>query len=93
MDARGSWTIYLHDGTALVLGRDDPEARLERFAPLLPKLLEQHPETLQRADLRYTNGFALVWSKTPRKNDDAGGVAQVQQQIATSQHTHVGTDT
>jgi cell division protein FtsQ len=93
MDARGSWSIHLHDGMTLVLGRNDPELRLERFAPLLPKLLEQHSEGLQRADLRYTNGFALVWSKAPRKNNDAGTAAHVQQQIAASRQTKVGTDT
>lgn len=64
LDRRGSWSIVLHDGTRLVLGRNDPGARLARFAPMLPQLAAQNPQRrLVRADLRYTNGFALVWAK------------------------------
>lgn len=64
IDPRGSWTITLADGTRVVLGRSDPGARLARFAPMLPQLAAQHPQRrLVRADLRYTNGFALTWAK------------------------------
>ena len=48
----------------VVLGRSDPGARLARFAPMLPQLAAQNPHRrLVRADLRYTNGFALTWAK------------------------------
>ena len=64
LDQRGSWSVTLRDGTQLVLGRNDPQLRLERFAALLPHLNAQNPmRRLQRADLRYTNGFALQWAK------------------------------
>ncbi|MCC7096384.1 MAG: cell division protein FtsQ/DivIB [Thermomonas sp.] len=64
LDRRGSWTITLKDGTNLVLGRNDPEQRLSRFAALLSQLQAQDPQRrLARADLRYTNGFALTWVK------------------------------
>lgn len=64
LDRRGSWSITLHDGTRVVLGHDDPGARLARFAPLLPQLTALNPRRrLLRADLRYTNGFALAWSQ------------------------------
>ena len=67
LDKRGSWSISLHNGTEVVLGRSDPEARLERFAPLLPRLVAQHPgQRLARADLRYTNGFSLTWVDLPK---------------------------
>ena len=67
MDKRGSWSITLTDGTEVVLGRNDPEQRLERFAPLLPRLAAQHPgQRLVRADLRYTNGFSLSWAALPK---------------------------
>ena len=50
-----------------MLGRNDPEQRLERFAPLLPRLAAQHPgQRLVRADLRYTNGFSLSWAALPK---------------------------
>ena len=67
LDTRGSWSIVLNNGTEVVLGRNDPDARLERFAPLLPRLAAQHPgQRLARADLRYTNGFSLTWADLPK---------------------------
>ncbi len=70
VSARGSWSLHLHDGTEIVLGRTDTEARLARFVRLLPQLLAAEQRQLVRADLRYTNGFALVWgeagSRAPR---------------------------
>ena len=67
LDTRGSWSISLDNGTEVVLGRNDPDARLDRFAPLLPRLAAQHPgQRLVRADLRYTNGFSLTWAELPK---------------------------
>ena len=67
LDPRGSWTIVLRDGIEVVLGRNDPRERLERFAPLLPRLAAQQPgRRLVRADLRYTNGFSLTWAELPK---------------------------
>lgn len=65
LDARGSWALQLGgaDGAAtdVVVGRSDARPRLSRFARLLPQLLAQPQRVLRRADLRYTNGFALQW--------------------------------
>lgn len=67
LDKRGSWSLTLIDGSDVVLGRSDPDARLARFAPLLPRLAAQHPgQRLARADLRYTNGFSLTWADLPK---------------------------
>ena len=65
LSARGSWNLVLDDGTELEAGRGDPQARLARFARLLPKLRDNDPRVLVRADLRYTNGFTLVWGDPP----------------------------
>lgn len=62
LDGRGSWSLVLSNGTDVVVGSQEARLRLSRFARLLPQLLQQKPALLQRADLRYTNGFALVWS-------------------------------
>ena len=71
VDRRGSWSITLANGTDVVLGRNDTQARLQRFAQLLPRLAAQHPgQQLTRADLRYTNGFALVWAELPDAAND-----------------------
>lgn len=61
MDRRGSWSLALDNGTEVVIGRADPLPRLARFARVLPQLLALGPAPPQRADLRYTNGFALQW--------------------------------
>ncbi len=62
LDRRGSWSLRLSDGIDVVVGSREARLRMARFARLLPQLLAQrHGEALQRADLRYTNGFALTW--------------------------------
>lgn len=73
LDRRGSWSITLRDGTRVVLGRNDPGARLARFAPMVPQLAAQNPQRrLVRADLRYTNGFALTWAKAETNSTNHG---------------------
>jgi cell division protein FtsQ len=62
MDRRGSWSLALSNGTQVVVGRADARPRLGRFARMLPRLLQRNALPLQRADLRYTNGFALSWA-------------------------------
>ena len=62
-DARGSWSLQLSSGTEVVVGRSDAEARIRRFARLLPQLIPPPGKTLARADLRYANGFALKWNQ------------------------------
>jgi cell division protein FtsQ len=68
LDARGSWSLVLAGSTPaagsteVIVGRSDARPRLSRFARLLPQLLAQPQGVLRRADLRYTNGFALQWA-------------------------------
>ncbi len=64
LSERGSWTLHLHDGTDVVVGRSDPTERLRRFAHLLPQIAAaRQGAVLLRADLRYTNGFSLTWQE------------------------------
>jgi len=58
MDARGSWSLQLDNGTEIIVGRDDARARLERFVRVMPQLAGGDAP-IERADLRYTNGFTL----------------------------------
>jgi len=62
LDARGSWSLTLSGGAEVEIGSREARLRLTRFAGLLPQLLSQKQRPLARADLRYTNGFALAWS-------------------------------
>jgi cell division protein FtsQ len=66
LDRRGSWSLVLSNGTQVVVGSQEARLRLARFARLLPTLLAQRPQPLARADLRYTNGFALTWGAESR---------------------------
>lgn len=78
LDRRGSWTLHLADGASIVVGRNEAHARLARFVRLMPQLLAQQAQVLERADLRYTNGFALSWAPAPEPVepvDPAGGIA------------------
>ena len=69
LDRRGSWALELSDGIEVLVGSREARSRLDRFARLLPRLIAQRAASttsgpLQRADLRYTNGFALTWGAT-----------------------------
>ncbi len=55
---RGTWEVALASGLHVALGRDDVQARAQRFAAAWPQLAARGIET-QYADLRYPNGFAL----------------------------------
>lgn len=63
LSARGSWSFRLDGGAVVMAGRGDPERRVQRFAPLLAELLRHEQRPLVRADLRYSNGFALRWGE------------------------------
>ena len=65
LDRRGSWSLLLSDGTRVLVGNSEARLRLTRFARMLPQLLSQKQLPLARADLRYTNGFALSWAPAP----------------------------
>lgn len=85
LSARGSWNLVLDDGTELEAGRGDPQARLARFARMLPQLRQDPARRVARADLRYTNGFAIVWedvvveSPLPSPPPQGGGAGASQE--------------
>jgi cell division protein FtsQ len=70
LSARGSWNLLLSDETEIEVGRGDPALRLARFARLMPRLQDAQGARIARADLRYTNGFALIWRAPPPAAND-----------------------
>lgn len=82
LDPRGSWALTLSNGTQVVIGSSEARLRLTRFAHLLPQLLSQKQLPLTRADLRYTNGFALTWPGQPTVGTPETAGAQPQQLAA-----------
>ena len=61
LSERGSWSLQLSNGGAVVIGRDQPGQRLARFVAALPMLMQGRASVFVYADLRYSNGFAVKW--------------------------------
>ena len=59
LSSRRGWQMRLDNGTQIVLGRDDPDARLARFASIYPRLFAADATQPAYVDLRYVDGFAV----------------------------------
>ncbi|WP_107850904.1 cell division protein FtsQ/DivIB [Oceanimonas marisflavi] len=69
---RFSWELTLSDGVRLILGRDDIEARLQRFVNVYPGITGR--ERVAYLDLRYDTGLAVGWKQDEEtKNDQERG--------------------
>jgi cell division protein FtsQ len=58
---RGGWTLTLASGAEVALGHEATMERLQRFIDVLPRLQAGRNGGFERADLRYSNGFAIRW--------------------------------
>ena len=56
---RRAWRLKLEGGLTLELGRENIEARLDRFVAVYGRALDRLGRRIDHADLRYTNGFAV----------------------------------
>lgn len=56
---RRVWRLELADGMVVVLDRDQPEYKLERFARVYAQSLKHQAVNIAQVDLRYANGFAV----------------------------------
>jgi len=65
LDKRGAWSMELSNGTRVQLGRDSATERLQRLLASWESLMLEHPVPPQDVDLRYTNGFAVMWPQIP----------------------------
>jgi cell division protein FtsQ len=63
LDNRGAWSMELSNGTHVQLGRDSALERLHRLLASWDSLMFEKPAPPQDIDLRYTNGFAVMWSQ------------------------------
>jgi cell division protein FtsQ len=68
---RGGWTLTLANGSQVLLGHTQVDKRLQRFLAVFAQLSAAHPAGFQRVDLRYSNGFAVLWAEpaTPAAPD------------------------
>lgn len=68
---RGAWTLRLANGIEVALGRDQVQARFQRFLTVYQARLASRAPEIERVDVRYSNGVAVRWrqvEKTPEKN-------------------------
>lgn len=65
LSKRLAWEAELEGGLEIVFGNQDPLAATVRLLALLPALTEQLGQdriaAIRRLDLRYPNGFSVVW--------------------------------
>jgi cell division protein FtsQ len=59
VSARRAWQVRLANGVTLELGRDDIEARLDRFIAVYARTVGRLQRRISYVDLRYPNGFAV----------------------------------
>ena len=77
MSKRRAWIVKLNNGLEIHFGRQDPVALLERFLNLVPKLGDEVFALLKRVDLRYPNGFAVVWKSAEEINGENNSASQL----------------
>lgn len=68
LSKRLAWEAQLEGGMEIVFGNQDPLAAMDRLLALLPHLGEERIASIRKLDLRYPNGFSVVWkpeSPTP----------------------------
>lgn len=65
---RRSWELTLTSGIKLLLGREDIEARLQRFIDVYPGIEQR--ERVAYLDLRYDTGLAVGWKQDEETDND-----------------------
>jgi cell division protein FtsQ len=70
LDPRGSWSARLSGGTRVKLGKGDIYKNLDMLVSTWAGLMQGQPIPPISIDLRYTNGFAVLW---PQNTDAIAG--------------------
>jgi cell division protein FtsQ len=73
LDGRGAWSLQLDNGTVVQLGRDSTVERLQRLLASWETLTRQKQALPVAVDLRYTNGFAVLWPQQEGGEQKNGG--------------------
>jgi cell division protein FtsQ len=58
---RWTWKIKLKSGLQIVMGRNEPLKKLQRFLKTVPILGSDKINEMDVVDLRYLNGYAVSW--------------------------------
>lgn len=77
LDQRRSWQMVLNNGVVLVLGKEDPTARFNRFIAVYNKVFSNPQQAALRVDMRYSDGFAVQWQNVPENTVNNTGTQPV----------------
>jgi len=64
-DDRGAWEMDVANGVTVRLGRNQLDARIDRFIRSAAPIMARHPHEIAYVDMRYANGFAVGWRSAP----------------------------
>ena len=63
LDNRRAWSFHFNNGIKVILGRRDFEERFNRVLTLIPITTSGRIDQIESIDMRYTNGFSILWKK------------------------------
>ncbi len=78
---RRAWNIKLNNGLELILGRNEPLDKFQRFLKSFTLIGEEQVAKVAVVDLRYPNGYALTW-KQGKDETDWKKIAQIKKNKA-----------
>lgn len=59
LNERGSWSLRLHNGAEVMIGRNEVVERMQRFVSLYDRHLYSQLDQIETFDLRYNNGISI----------------------------------
>jgi cell division protein FtsQ len=66
LDERRAWSLSLDNGMQVLLGRGDGYGRLLKFVKFYRLAFHGRAATVDKVDLRYSNGFAVSWKQAAK---------------------------
>ncbi len=69
IDERRSWRIVLSNGTEVLLGRKEQLKSFQRFLKTLQLFEPEHIDAMAKVDLRYPNGYTVLWKPEAKTID------------------------
>jgi cell division protein FtsQ len=76
LDRRRAWSMQFANGIEINLGRENFAQRLQRFLDIYPLILANQSDKIAVVDLRYTNGFAVRWTNSPKPDSTTPSVTR-----------------
>lgn len=61
LSARQAWILELNNGIKVVLGKVNPEVRLQRLVKAYARVVGSRSSEIDYIDMRYTSGMAIRW--------------------------------